>query len=91
MAKSISLNIPLTEKLKEFINSQAGDDTMYSTASEYVRDLIRHDYEKKNRIATSNIPRDQQDLVLERLQRIKNNPDRLKDWNNEVNLFKLQS
>lgn len=47
MAKSPSLNIPLTDKLKEFIASQCGKGTLYSTPSEYVRDLIRHDRDLK--------------------------------------------
>lgn len=42
MARNSSLNIPLTEEMKQFITSQTGDGTMYSTPSEYVRDLIRH-------------------------------------------------
>ncbi len=41
-----SLNIPLTDELKKFIASQAGDGTYYSTPSEYVRDLIRHDRDR---------------------------------------------
>ncbi len=51
MAKSQSLNIPLTDKLKEFISNQSGSGTLYSTPSEYVRDLIRHD--RDNKIAAS--------------------------------------
>lgn len=47
MAKFKSINIPLTDELKEYVNSQAGDGTMYSTPSEYIRDLIRHDRDKK--------------------------------------------
>ena len=47
MGKAKSINIPLTDELKEFVNSQAGDGTMYSTPSEYIRDLIRHDRERK--------------------------------------------
>lgn len=43
---SKSLNIPLTDELKQFIASQVGDGTFYSTPSEYVRDLIRHERDK---------------------------------------------
>jgi len=45
--KSKSLNLALTEELRKFVQSQAGEHTLYSTPSEYVRDLIRHDKEKK--------------------------------------------
>lgn len=47
MNKSHSLNIPLTDEMKQFIASQSGDGTLYSTPSEYVRDLIRHDRERQ--------------------------------------------
>ncbi len=64
MSKPQSLNIPLTDKLKEFVVSQSGDDTMYSTPSEYVRDLIRHDYERKAAAdLTSSILAGYQDLL----------------------------
>ena len=43
MSKSHSLNIALTEEMKQYIASQSGEGTLYSTPSEYVRDLIRHD------------------------------------------------
>tara|TARA_R110001592_G_scaffold2959_1_gene16591 strand:- start:9132 stop:9392 length:261 start_codon:yes stop_codon:yes gene_type:complete len=47
MNKSHSLNIPLTDEMKQFIASQSGNGTLYSTPSEYVRDLIRHDRERQ--------------------------------------------
>ena len=47
MTKAKSINIPLTDELKDFVTSQAGDGTMYSTPSEYIRDLIRHDRQNK--------------------------------------------
>lgn len=47
MAHNKSLNIPLTEEMKQFITSQTGDGTMYSTPSEYVRDLIRHEKDRQ--------------------------------------------
>jgi len=52
---SNSLNIPLTDELKKFIQQQAGNGTFYSTPSEYVRDLIRQDRDRKeaNRIRHS--------------------------------------
>ncbi len=47
MSKSHSLNIPLTDELKKFVVDQSGEGTLYSTPSEYVRDLIRHEVERK--------------------------------------------
>ncbi|HSA06347.1 MAG TPA: type II toxin-antitoxin system ParD family antitoxin [Candidatus Gastranaerophilales bacterium] len=43
MAESINVRLP--EKLKDFINRQIGLDGLYESASEYIRDLIRKDYE----------------------------------------------
>lgn len=45
--KSKTLNLALTEELRRFVQSQAGENTLYSTPSEYVRDLIRHEKERK--------------------------------------------
>jgi antitoxin ParD1/3/4 len=36
-----TLNLSLTDELRSFVDSQSGDGTMYSTPSEFVRDLIR--------------------------------------------------
>jgi antitoxin ParD1/3/4 len=44
---SNSLNLSLTDELKRFIQSQLGEGTLFSTPSEYVRDLIRHEKERK--------------------------------------------
>lgn len=38
-----SLNLSLTDELRRFVDSRAGDEGLYSTPSEYVRDLIRRD------------------------------------------------
>lgn len=46
MAKSESLNISLTDELKQFIASQSGNGTSFATPSEYVRDLIRHERDR---------------------------------------------
>ncbi len=46
-----SLNLSLTDELREFINSRTGDAGVYSTPSEYLRDLIRHDMESQDTIA----------------------------------------
>ena len=37
----------MTDELKDFIVKLSGQGTLYSTPSEYVRDLLRHDAEKK--------------------------------------------
>ncbi len=42
-----SLNLSLTDELREFINSRTGDDGVYSTPSESLRDLIRRDMESQ--------------------------------------------
>ena len=42
-----SLNVSLTDELREFINSRTGDAGVYSTPSEYLRDLIRRDMESQ--------------------------------------------
>jgi len=47
MGNTSSLNIPLTDELKKFIMDQSGNGTMFSTPSEYVRDLIRHERDRK--------------------------------------------
>ena len=38
-----SLTLSLTRELRRFIDSQVGDEGVYSTPSEYVRDVIRRD------------------------------------------------
>jgi len=40
---SSSLNVSLTDELREFVNSRTGDKGLYATPSEYLRDLIRRD------------------------------------------------
>ena len=44
MARSI--NLSLTDELRAFLDENSGDGTLFSTPSEFVRDLIR---EKKDR------------------------------------------
>ncbi len=41
------LNLFLTDELSEFIDSRTGDAAVYSTPSEYLRDLIRRDMESQ--------------------------------------------
>lgn len=38
-----SMNVSLTNELKKFVVSRTGDDGLYATPSEYIRDLIRGD------------------------------------------------
>ena len=42
---SSTLNISLTDELRRFVDSRASDQDVYSTPSEYIRDLIRRDRE----------------------------------------------
>jgi antitoxin ParD1/3/4 len=42
-----NLNLSLTDELRKFINSRTGDAGVYSTPSEYLRDLIRRDMESQ--------------------------------------------
>ncbi len=41
------VNVRITGKLRRFIEKQAGPDGLYESASEYVRDLIRRDYQRQ--------------------------------------------
>jgi len=38
-----SLNLSLTDELRMFVDHRAGDNGLYATPSEYLRDLIRKD------------------------------------------------
>ena len=38
---SSTLNLSLTDELRAFIDANCGDGTLYSTPSEFVRDLLR--------------------------------------------------
>lgn len=40
-----SLNLSLPDELRAYIDSRIGDNSVYSTPSEYLRDLIRRDME----------------------------------------------
>ena len=42
-----SLNLSLTNELRDFVNMRAGDEGIYATPSEYLRDLIRRDMESQ--------------------------------------------
>jgi antitoxin ParD1/3/4 len=41
------VNVRITGKLKRFIEEQASPNGLYESASEYVRDLIRRDYQRQ--------------------------------------------
>jgi antitoxin ParD1/3/4 len=47
MSMAEGVNVRITGKLKRFIEEQAGPDGLYESASEYVRDLIRRDYQQQ--------------------------------------------
>ncbi|MPY89502.1 MAG: hypothetical protein GEU99_16445 [Luteitalea sp.] len=40
---SSSLNIQLTDKLRQYVDERASDGDVYATPSEYIRELIRQD------------------------------------------------
>lgn len=42
-----SMNLSLTDELRDFVNSRTGDAGLYSTPSEYLRSLIRRDMENQ--------------------------------------------
>lgn len=45
-----TMNVSLPDPMKDWVESQAGTGR-YSNASDYVRDLIRHDQERAGKIA----------------------------------------
>ncbi len=47
---SSSLNVSLTDELREFVNSRTGDKGLYATPSEYLRDLIRRDIQSQETV-----------------------------------------
>jgi antitoxin ParD1/3/4 len=38
-----SLNLSLTDELRSYVDSRSGDQGLYATLGEYIRDLIRRD------------------------------------------------
>ena len=46
-----SMNLSLTDELRDFVNSRANDSGLYATPSEYLRDLIRRDMESQSTVA----------------------------------------
>ena len=49
MARSI--NLSLTDELRAFLDENSGDGTLFSTPSEFVRDLIRKGKERQDAAA----------------------------------------
>lgn len=47
---SSTLNIKLTNELRRYVDQRASDEDVYSTPSEYIRDLIRRDMEAQNQM-----------------------------------------
>jgi antitoxin ParD1/3/4 len=45
-----SMNLSLTDELREFVNGRTGDAGLYSTPSEYLRSLIRRDMEAQTTV-----------------------------------------
>lgn len=45
-----SMNLSLTDELRDFVNSRTGDAGVYATPSEYLRDLIRRDMESQSTV-----------------------------------------
>ncbi len=43
------VNVRITGKLKRFVEEQASPSGLYESASEYVRDLIRRDYQRQEK------------------------------------------
>lgn len=60
-----SMNLSLTDELRDFVNSRTGNRGVYATPSEYLRDLIRRDME--NQAALMHIAGGLDDLAHGRL------------------------
>lgn len=41
------VNVRFSGELHRFIQERTGDAGVYASASEYIRDLVRHDYERE--------------------------------------------
>ena len=60
-AMASTLNLSLTDELREFIDKNSGEGTLFATPSEFVRSLLR---EKKERLEAARI----RDAILEGYQ-----------------------
>jgi antitoxin ParD1/3/4 len=72
---SSSLNLSLTDELREFVDQNSGDGTMYATPSEFVRDLLR---QKKLQLEAQKL----REGVLEGLQDVTDG--RLKEFKGSI-------
>ena len=43
------VNVRFAGELQRFIHSRVGESGIYASASEYIRDLVRRDYEREER------------------------------------------
>ena len=50
MRKTMNISVRLPAPLTSFVTDRVGEDGDYDNASEYVRDLIRRDKEREERI-----------------------------------------
>jgi antitoxin ParD1/3/4 len=64
---SSTLNISLTDELRRFVDMRANDQDVYSTPSEYIRDLIRRD--RENMAVMSQIQRGLDDIKNNRFSK----------------------
>jgi antitoxin ParD1/3/4 len=48
---SSTINLSLTDELRNFIDRNCGDEQLYSTPSEFVRDLLREKKERQDAAA----------------------------------------
>ena len=71
---STSINLSLTDELRAFLNANSGDGTLYSTPSEYVRDLLRQQKARQEAAAARDaILEGYQDVIAGRTHAYKGN------------------
>jgi antitoxin ParD1/3/4 len=56
-----SINLSLTDELREFVDRNSGDGSLYATPSEFVRDILRRQKERQEAAAA-------RDAILEGYQ-----------------------
>lgn len=49
------MNVRITGKLKAYVEAQTGESGLYESVSEYVRALIRQDYERNEAVKWSSL------------------------------------
>ena len=55
MSKTMNLSVRLPAPLTSFVSGRVGEDGDYDNASEYVRDLIRRDKEREDRLKSETL------------------------------------